>query len=61
MVFHIETEKDYGFLLKSLIAGGELYFYIFMFNNSFLFNYYMIKLNIKNITNIINTKLNIKY
>ncbi|XP_006620955.1 graves disease carrier protein homolog [Apis laboriosa] len=22
MVFHIETEKDYGFLLKSLIAGG---------------------------------------
>lgn len=33
MVFHIETEKDYEFLLKSLIAGGELYFYIFIFNN----------------------------
>lgn len=44
MVFHIETEKDYEFLLKSLIAGGELYFYIFIFNNFFLFNYYMIKI-----------------
>lgn len=44
MAFRIEPEKDYGFLLKSLIAGGELNISFNKMslnnNNAFLFNYY---------------------
>lgn len=40
MVFHIETEKDYEFLLKSLIAGGELFIIYFIFLCLIILSYY---------------------
>lgn len=44
MAFRVEPEKDYGFLLKSLIAGGELNISSNKMslnnNNAFSFNYY---------------------
>lgn len=52
MVFHIETEKDYEFLLKSLIAGGELFIIYFIFLCLIILSYYYLiiiwlKLNIE--------------
>lgn len=44
MAFRVESEKDYAFLLKSLIAGGELNISSnktsLNNNNAFSFNYY---------------------